>query len=108
MRIAVLASALTAALAVHAHGGESETMRFAIFRGYTAAIEASCPAYFVYASATTGGHLSPQDRAVAMAEAAGWRDAMANNVNTLGCDAAARDALAFTDLSFGQVWEYKK
>jgi hypothetical protein len=44
----------------------------------------------------------------ALAEAPAWRAEMQRNVSALGCDAAARDALAFTDLSFQQVWEYKQ
>lgn len=88
--------------------GENEAVRFAIFQGYAAAIEDSCPAYFGYPSATSGRHLSPRDRAFALSEAPAWRAEMQRNVASLGCDAAARDALAFTDLSFQQVWEYKQ
>lgn len=103
--------ALTLAICGTASGApadESEAVRFAIFHGYTAAIEAACPAYFVYTSAAMGSHLSPGDRMAAMAMAPDWRKAMQQNVSSLGCDAAARDALAFTDLSFNEVWEYKR
>ena len=104
-------SAMAAAIAggiATAHAGENEAVRFAIFHGYTAAIEEACPAYFVYSSATMGSHLSPGDRAQAMAMEPEWRNEMRRSVKSLGCDAAARDALAFTDLSFNQVWEYKR
>lgn len=100
---AMISGAASTALA-----GENEAVRFAIFHGYTAAIEEACPAYFVYMTATLGSHLSPADRAAAMATAPEWRNEMRRNVKSLGCDAAARDALAFTDLSFNQVWEYKR
>jgi len=108
MKIRPMLAAVAALWAAQSFAGENEAVRFAIFQGYTAAIEANCPAYFAYAGATSGGHLSPQDRAMAFAEAPAWRDEMVRNVNTLGCDAAARDALSFTDLSFQQVWEYKQ
>ena len=101
-------AALAALWAVPALAGENEAVRFAIFQGYTAAIEDSCPAYFAYPSATSGQHLSPQDRALALSEAPGWRTEMQRTISTLGCDAAARDALAFTDLSFQEVWEFKE
>lgn len=91
-----------------AQAGENEAMRFAIFRGYTAAIEEACPAYFVYEEATSGRDLDPQDRAAAIAAAPEWREEMQRNIKALGCDAAARDAMAFTDLSFQEVWEYKQ
>ena len=103
--------ALAAAMcgfAVTARAGENEAVRFAIFRAYTSAIEAECPAYFVYMNAALGSHLSPGDRAEALAMEPEWRSAMQPNVKTLGCDKAARDALAFTDLSFNEVWEYKR
>ena len=103
----VLAATICAAGAA-AHAGENEAVRFAIFHGYTAAIEEACPSYFVYLNATLGSHLNPADRASAMALAPEWRKEMRRSVKTLGCDAAARDALAFTDLSFNEVWEYKQ
>lgn len=104
----ILLAAMIAACAASARAGENEVVRFAIFRGYTAAIEAACPAYFAYTRATSGWQLSPQDRAAAMAIEPDWRREMDRNVKTLGCDAAARDALAFTDYSFNEVWEYKR
>lgn len=103
-----IVAALVALWAIPAHAGESEAVRFAIFQGYTAAIEDNCPAYFAYPGATSGAHLSPQDRELALSEAPAWRTEMQRNISTLGCDAAARDALAFTDLSFQEVWEYKQ
>ncbi|MCI5075036.1 hypothetical protein [Oricola sp.] len=100
--------AVIAGVAWSAQAGENEAVRFAIFRGYTSAIEEACPAYFAYPNATQGSHLSPGDRAAAMAVVPQWRDEMRRSVRTLGCDGAARDAMAFTDLSFQQVWEYKQ
>lgn len=108
MTVRPMFAAVAALWAVPALAGENEAVRFAIFQGYTAAIEASCPEYFAYPSATAGGHLSPQDRSAALAAAPAWRAEMQRSVNTLGCDKAARDAMAFTDLSFNQVWEYKQ
>jgi hypothetical protein len=108
MKIRPVFAAAAVLWAAPAVAGENEAVRFAIFQGYTAAIEASCPAYFAYPGATSGQHLSSQDLALALAEAPAWRAEMQRNVSALGCDAAARDALAFTDLSFQQVWEYKQ
>lgn len=104
LALAIMISAGTATV----HAGENEAVRFAIFHGYTAAIEEACPSYFVYMTATLGSHLDPRDRTAAMAIAPEWRKEMRRNVEMLGCDAAARDAMAFTDLSFNQVWEYKR
>jgi hypothetical protein len=108
MFIRLTLTAMIAATAVSARADESEAVRFAIFHGYTSAIEEACPSYFVYLNATLGSHLSPGDRAAAMAIAPEWRKEMRRSVKALGCDAAARDALAFTDLSFTQVWEHKQ
>lgn len=108
MKFRPMLAVLVALWAAPTVAGETEAVRFAIFQGYTAAIEESCPAYFVYPSATSGEHLSAQDRALAFSEAPAWRMEMQRNVSKLGCDAAARDVLAFTDLSFQQVWEYKQ
>ena len=106
VRLALATAAVACATTVQA--GENEAVRFAIFRGYTAAIEDACPAYFAYGDATSGKELSPADRAAAMAIVPAWRKEMRRNVRSLGCDAAARDALAFTDLDFQQVWEFKE
>lgn len=108
MLIRLIVATSLAAAGTAAQAGESEAVRFAIFKGYTAAIEESCPAYFAYPSATLGSHLSPGDRAAALAIAPEWRKEMRRSVQTLGCDTAARDALTFTDLGFQQVWEYKR
>ncbi len=70
---APLLAAVAALWAAPAFAGENEAVRFAIFQSYTAAIEDSCPAYFAYPSATSGQHLSPQDRALALSEAPAWR-----------------------------------
>jgi len=101
-------AAVAALCAAPALAGENEAVRFAIFQGYTAAIEEKCPAYFAYPNATSGRHLNPQDLALARSEAPAWRAEMRRSVSSLGCDAAARDALAFTDLSFQEVWEFKQ
>ena len=106
VRLALAAAVLSCATIARA--GENEAVRFAIFRGYTAAIEDACPTYFAYGDATSGKNLSPADRAAAMAIVPAWRKEMRRNVRSLGCDAAARDALAFTDLDFQQVWEFKE
>lgn len=108
MFIRMALAAVIAAGTVTARAGENDAVRFAIFHGYTAAIEDECPAYFVYLNATLGSHLSPSDRAAAMAIAPEWRKEMRSSVKELGCDAAARDAMAFTDLNFRQVWEHKQ
>ncbi|QKV19679.1 hypothetical protein [Oricola thermophila] len=108
MKTRAMLAALAAIPALPSDAGENEAVRFAIFRGYTAAIEASCPEYFAYPSAVSGGHLSARDRSAALADAPAWRVEMQRNVKALGCDAAARDAMAFTDLKFEQVWEYKQ
>ena len=83
-------------------------VKFAKFLGAVSAIEEACPTYYVRTDATMGNHLSPGDYQYALSREADENKKAITIVAKLGCEAAAKEAVKLTGLSYFEVWEIKE